>query len=164
MTDPENADSVFSTAEEDAGAAILVEDTPQTRSDSYRLAYTDRDFLLCDEFHPVRLRLELLKPELIMELANPEIESFYFENCKIQLGCVQTAYDDIKARLLSAGAELRIPIPQIIDVLDQNSRIRRMARQMYKGILYLGEMYSLAQMQTPQSMYTKSNDITVESQ
>jgi len=67
MNDPENPDGVFPTAEEDAGAATRVEDTPQTRSDSYRLAYTDRDFLLRDELRPVRLQLELLKPELIQQ-------------------------------------------------------------------------------------------------
>jgi hypothetical protein len=32
--------------------------TPQTRSPSYRLAYADQDFLLCDELRPARLQLE----------------------------------------------------------------------------------------------------------
>jgi uncharacterized protein (TIGR00730 family) len=67
MTDPEFPEHVFPTAEEDAGAARLVPDTPQTRSPSYRLAYTDRDFLLRDELRPVRLQLELLKPELLQQ-------------------------------------------------------------------------------------------------
>lgn len=44
--------------------------TPQTMSDSYRLAYADRDFLLRDELRPVRLQLELLKPELLLAEAN----------------------------------------------------------------------------------------------
>jgi uncharacterized protein (TIGR00730 family) len=67
MTDSEILEHVFPTAEEDAGAARLVPDTPQTRSHSYRLAYTDRDFLLRDELRPVRLHLELLKPELLQQ-------------------------------------------------------------------------------------------------
>ncbi len=48
-------------------------DTPQTRSPSYRLAFTDIDFLLREELRPVRLQLELLKPEL--ELTRQGIES-----------------------------------------------------------------------------------------
>ncbi len=48
-------------------------DSPQTRSPSYRLAFTDIDFLLREELRPVRLQLELLKPEL--ELQRHGIES-----------------------------------------------------------------------------------------
>jgi len=59
--------NVFPTAEEDVGASKLMSDTPQTRSESYRLAYSDEDFLLRDELRPVRLQLELLKPELLQQ-------------------------------------------------------------------------------------------------
>ena len=41
-------------------------DTPQTRSPAYRLAFDDHDFLCRDELRPVRLQLELLKPEMVM--------------------------------------------------------------------------------------------------
>lgn len=67
MTEPEIPENVFPTAEEDVGSARLVPDTPQTRSYSYRLAYNDKDFLLRDELRPVRLQLELLKPELLQQ-------------------------------------------------------------------------------------------------
>ncbi|MEQ8482179.1 MAG: LOG family protein [Hoeflea sp.] len=40
--------------------------TPQSASPSYRLAYADEDFLCRDELRPVRLQLELLKPEMIL--------------------------------------------------------------------------------------------------
>ncbi len=50
-----------------------VESTPQTRAPSYRLAYADPDFLCRDELRPLRLQLELLKPE--MELTEAGIES-----------------------------------------------------------------------------------------
>ena len=60
-------ETVFPTAEEDASVARQVPETPQTRSPSYRLAYTDKDFLLRDELRPVRLQLELLKPELLQQ-------------------------------------------------------------------------------------------------
>lgn len=58
---------IFPTALEDAQAAELVVPSPQTLSPAYRLAYRDHDFLLKDELRPVRLQLELLKPELILK-------------------------------------------------------------------------------------------------
>ena len=36
---------------------------------SYRLAYLDDDFLQCEEARPVRLELELLKPEMVLDKA-----------------------------------------------------------------------------------------------
>ena len=59
--------SPFPTAGDDVSAASLTPDTIQTRSPSYRLAYTDEEFLLRDELRPVRLQLELLKPDLLQE-------------------------------------------------------------------------------------------------
>ena len=50
-----------------------VPQTPQSMSPSYRLAYADADFLTREELRPVRLQLELLKPE--MELAERGIKS-----------------------------------------------------------------------------------------
>lgn len=67
MTPPEVPKSAFPTAEEDVSAARLTPDTLQTRSPSYRLAYSDEEFLLRDELRPVRLQLELLKPELLQQ-------------------------------------------------------------------------------------------------
>ncbi len=50
-----------------------IPDTAQTRSPTYRLAFADEDFLCRDELRPIRLQLELLKPE--MALAEKNIES-----------------------------------------------------------------------------------------
>jgi uncharacterized protein (TIGR00730 family) len=41
-------------------------DTPQTRAPTYRLAWSDEDFMTRRELRPVRLQLELMKPELIL--------------------------------------------------------------------------------------------------
>ncbi len=60
-------DRRFRDAETDRRTAHEVPDTPQTRAPAYRLAFADDDFLLRDELRPVRLQLELLKPELMME-------------------------------------------------------------------------------------------------
>ncbi len=59
------SESPFPTAKEDATASVSYDyGTPQSRSPSYRLAYDDFDFIMRDELRPVRLQLELLKPEL----------------------------------------------------------------------------------------------------
>jgi uncharacterized protein (TIGR00730 family) len=56
----------FPDAEEDVRAWRGIPDTPQTRSPAYRLAFDDSDFMMRDELRPVRLQLELLKPEMLM--------------------------------------------------------------------------------------------------
>lgn len=48
----------------DRAKAKDVPDTPQTRAPAYRLAFTDDDFMGLDALRPVRLQLELLKPEM----------------------------------------------------------------------------------------------------
>jgi uncharacterized protein (TIGR00730 family) len=58
--------SRFRDAGLDRTTAKDVPDTPQTRSSAYRLAFADDEFLCRDELRPVRLQLELLKPELIL--------------------------------------------------------------------------------------------------
>ncbi|WP_374674579.1 LOG family protein [Ideonella sp.] len=56
----------FPSAEEDAQAVVAPPryDGPES---SYRLAFTDEAFLLRQELRPVRMQLELLKPELIQQ-------------------------------------------------------------------------------------------------
>jgi uncharacterized protein (TIGR00730 family) len=48
----------------DSAKAKDVPDTPQTRAPAYRLAFTDQEFMGHDALRPVRLQLELLKPEM----------------------------------------------------------------------------------------------------
>ncbi len=52
---------------EDTAATKHVPDTPQTRSPTYQLAFNDTDFLCREDLRPVRLQLELLKPQLGMD-------------------------------------------------------------------------------------------------
>lgn len=44
-----------------------VPDTPQTRAPAYALAFDDKEFLCREELRPVRLQLELLKTEMLLE-------------------------------------------------------------------------------------------------
>lgn len=64
---------MFPSANEDAVAAQRHVNTAQCNSPSYRLAFQDQDFLLREELRPVRLQLELLKPELALQ--EQQIES-----------------------------------------------------------------------------------------
>ncbi len=54
-------------ARSDRVAARDVPDTPQTRAPAYRLAFSDEDFLCREELRPVRLQLELLKPQMHLD-------------------------------------------------------------------------------------------------
>ena len=68
---------------EDIAATKRIPDTPQTRAPAYRLAFADRDFLLRDELRPVRLQLELLKPQLIMDERGIESTVVMFGGARI---------------------------------------------------------------------------------
>jgi len=57
----------FPSAEEDRLHTALDPETPQTSSPAYRLGFADSDFLLRDELRSVRLQLEYLKPEILLQ-------------------------------------------------------------------------------------------------
>lgn len=94
MYETETSKSVFPTAEDDAGVAKRAPDTPQTRSPSYRLAYTDDEFLLRDDLRPVRLQLELLKPELLQQEHNINSTVVIFGSSRIP--DAETAYKRLR--------------------------------------------------------------------
>lgn len=68
---------------QDRAAAEQAPDTPQTRAPAYRLAFIDRDFLCRADLRPVRLQLELLKPELLMNEAGIESTIVLFGGARI---------------------------------------------------------------------------------
>ncbi|MEP7301286.1 MAG: TIGR00730 family Rossman fold protein [Caldimonas sp.] len=74
----------FATAQEDAEQEIV---KPQARYEgpesSYRLAFTDTDFLLREELRPVRMQLELLKPELVLNEQGVEATIVLFGSARI---------------------------------------------------------------------------------
>jgi len=70
MNDAVPPKRIFPTSKVDAQAASHVPSTPQTASDSYKLAFQDTEFLLREDLRPVRFQLELLKPELLLNEAN----------------------------------------------------------------------------------------------
>jgi uncharacterized protein (TIGR00730 family) len=68
---------------QDREAATHIPDTPQTRAPSYALAFADEDFLCREELRPVRLQLELLKPEMLMDEAGIESTIVLFGGARI---------------------------------------------------------------------------------
>ena len=58
---------IFRDAGTDKSTATSVPVTPQTQSPAYRLAFADDEFLVREDLRPVRLQLELLKPELALD-------------------------------------------------------------------------------------------------
>ena len=60
-----------------------IPDTPQTRSPAYRLAFDDPDFMCRPELRPVRLQLELLKPEMMLEEAGINSTTVLFGGARI---------------------------------------------------------------------------------
>ncbi|MBU3261052.1 TIGR00730 family Rossman fold protein [Roseovarius sp. PS-C2] len=81
MKDDRN--SQFRDAHSDRSTAEQVPDTPQTRAPAYRLAFADPDFLCRDELRPVRLQLELLKPEMILNERGIESTVVLFGGARI---------------------------------------------------------------------------------
>ncbi|SFS21057.1 LOG family protein [Yoonia litorea] len=70
-------------SDEDREAATHCPDTPQTRAPSYQLAFVDTDFLCREELRPVRLQLELLKPEMLMNEAGVDSTVVLFGGARI---------------------------------------------------------------------------------
>ena len=75
--------SPFRDAHQDIEGARTIPDTPQTRAPAYRLAFDDPDFLCREDLRPVRLQLELLKPELMMSEYGVESTVVLFGGARI---------------------------------------------------------------------------------
>lgn len=83
MTEDEARAHPFRHSREDAKSAKNIPDTPQTRAPAYRLAFADMDFLLRDELRAVRLQLELLKPQMILDERGIESTVVMFGGARI---------------------------------------------------------------------------------
>src|SRR5215212_2741912 len=89
----------FPTAQEDAEKEVV---SPNARYEgpesAYRLAFTDVDFLLREELRPIRLQLELLKPELVQDEQGVEATIVLF-------GSARVVAPDVAERELAAARE-----------------------------------------------------------
>lgn len=70
-------------ARQDVEKAKEIPDTPQTRAPAYRLAFNDDEFMCRSELRPVRLQLELLKTEMVLEERGIESTIVLFGGARI---------------------------------------------------------------------------------
>ena len=107
---------------EDTEAAAQVRQTPQTAAPTYRLAFTDQDFLLREELRPVRLQLELLKPQMVLDEA----------------GILSTIVMFGGARIPDAARATTARTPALAALAPYYEQARRFARQMTEVSLATG--------------------------
>ena len=150
MKENDVPETVFPTAKEDVGAAKLSKDTEQTRSSSYRLAYADKEFLLKDELRPVRLQLELLKPELILNQLGIRSTIVIFGGTRITES--ETAAERLKTAEDKAAIDLSDP------ELAKNVRIQR---RLLDKARYYNEARHLARLITSNSQKNDHSEMIV---
>ena len=107
---------------EDIEAARHSPDTPQTRAPSYRLAFADNEFLLREELRPVRLQLELLKPQMILD----------------ERGIASTVVMFGGARVPSPERQAQARTPELAALSKYYEQARIFARQMTERSLTTG--------------------------
>jgi uncharacterized protein (TIGR00730 family) len=101
MDQPRLRRRLFRSAHEDARQAFQQTEAPPGLASSRRLAFQDLDFLLRDELRPVRLQLELLKPELALQEQGIESTVVIYGSARIP------DPDTAAANLEAAVSELR---------------------------------------------------------
>lgn len=101
----------------------------------YELAFLDKDFLLREELRPVRLQLELLKPELVQQDEGVEATIVFFGSARIP------SAEDSEVKLAAARAALAVN-PR--DVACQKSM--RVAESLDGLVTYYEEARRLAKL------------------
>jgi len=103
----------FPSAKEDA-EAVTPPSLYEGPNSSYRLAFTDAEFLLREELRPVRMQLELLKPEMVQDEQGVESTIVIFGSARVLPPDVARAsLDAARARGDSAAikdAEMRVRV------------------------------------------------------
>ena len=91
---------VFPNAREDVDNVSYFDDSEQTCSPSYRLAYDDLDFIMRDDLRSARLQLELLKPEIAFNERNIDATIVIFGGSRfIEQKPAEKNLNDLKAAL-----------------------------------------------------------------
>ena len=119
--------------------------SPYTDSSAYKLAYDDEEFILRYENRPVRLLLELSKPELVLNENN-------IRNTVVMFGSARTLDLETAQRELSAIAAQLSSNKNDIELQQQEIRAKRQLKQ--AG--YYQEARALARIITEKSM---SNEV-----
>ncbi len=109
-----------------------------------------------------RARLDPLPPDLerqvtdfersvlqAIDAAAVDLPGTTAEHAASSLEQVQRSYAELKADLLRAGAEGRVPVRALVDHLDRLSDVRRLAEQVERGARYLWALGALVEGSTP---------------
>ena len=83
-----------------AAAESRTIESAQTTSPSYRLSFNDPDFLTREELRPVRLQLELLKPELLQQQQGVKATVVVFGSSRIP--DIETAQSNLQQAEMAA--------------------------------------------------------------
>jgi uncharacterized protein (TIGR00730 family) len=143
-------ESPFPSAKQDITNVSYDDSTPQSSSPSYRLAYDDQDFLMRDELRPIRLQLELLKPELTQLEHNIQSTVVIFGSARIP--------DKV-----TAEKTLRDLQSRLIDDLDNVSLKQQvaLARRIFEKSHYYDEARKLGQIITQEAKKLAHNLVVV---
>lgn len=108
---------------EDLARAKAVPDTPQTRSETYRLAWDDEDFMTRRELRAVRLQLELLKPDMILSERGIRSTVILFGGARIPEpgGEAWAAKDETQKRNLEKNSKYYDEARQFAQLCSQHS-------------------------------------------
>jgi len=109
---PDLAGRNFPTAVEEAAA---VKPTPRYEGpdSSYRLAFTDNEFLLREELRPVRMQLELLKPEMVLSEERIVATVVLFGSARL----VPRAVAEVQLAAAQAGSDVQAQARARMDLL-----------------------------------------------
>jgi len=119
-----NATHPFRRSSQDREAMAHVPDTAQTRAPAYALAFTDNDFMCREELRPVRLQLELLKPEMLMDEQNINSTIVLFGGARIpEPSKKDTARTQTLSDLSKYYEEARIFAKQITEKSDGHENV-----------------------------------------
>ncbi|AGA89860.1 TIGR00730 family protein [Thioflavicoccus mobilis 8321] len=151
MTKRGSNPTAFPSARDDASTvAHLAPETPQTRSPSYHLAFTDTDFLLRPELRAVRLQLELLKAELTQQEQGVDSTVVIF-------GSTRIPDQETAAERLAAAEEAARAAPDDPRIARQLAIARRQTEKAH----YYEEARRLAQIITRVSQVNAHRDFVV---
>ncbi|MFC3440569.1 TIGR00730 family Rossman fold protein [Sphingobium rhizovicinum] len=127
MTKKEIEERKFRPAREEADDAAKQTGTPQTRSEAYKLAFQDAEFLLREDLRPVRFQLELLKPQLLMDEAKIESTFVFYGSARIPQP------DQVQARIDAAATPQQKRIAENLGkkavYYDEARKLARIAAQ-----------------------------------
>jgi uncharacterized protein (TIGR00730 family) len=124
----------FPSASDSVKDAALCIVSPQTKSESYRLAFDDPQFLLRDELRAVRLQLEIMKPEIIQQEHGVNATVVMFGGSRIpdpKTAAKRLQEEEMQAQRepLSDQAVLRVSCAQrVLDKSNYYEEARELAR------------------------------------